>query len=105
MQYVADVGNGMFIGIAEVNDKWQVRTEKPLKDGLATSTKTFTTKARMLRYVTRKTGKLPFIDGLTDPMSKKTTLTKKYDGVIIFTAIDPELVKVQIKNGREESGK
>ena len=94
MQYVADAGNGMFIGVAEVNGKWQVRTEKPKEDGMSVSIKTFTKASRMLRYVTRKTGKLPFIDGLTDPMSKKTTLTKQYDAVIMFTAVDPEVVKI-----------
>ena len=95
MQYIADVGNGVFIGIARVNDKWKVRTEKPVEGSVVTSTKTFTKVSKMLRYVTRKTGKLPFIDGLTDSMSKKTMLTAKYEDVMMFTKVDPQLVKVR----------
>jgi hypothetical protein len=95
MQYIADVGNGMFIGIARVNDKWKVRTEKPVEGSVVTSTKTFTKVSKMLRYVTRKTGKLPFIDGLTDSMSKKTILTAQYEDVMMFTKVDPKLVKVR----------
>ena len=95
MQYIADVGNGVFIGIARVNDKWKVRTEKPIECSVVTSTKTFTKVSKMLRYVTRKTGKLPFIDGLTDSMSKKTMLTAKYEDVMMFTKVDPQLVKVR----------
>jgi hypothetical protein len=95
MQYIADVGNGMFIGIARVNDKWKVRTEKPVEGSVVTSTKTFTKVSKMLRYVTRKTGKLPFIDGLTDSMSKKTILTTQYEDVMVFTKVDPKLVKVR----------
>ena len=55
MQYIADVGNGVFIGIARVNDKWKVRTEKPIEGSVVTSTKTFTKVSKMLRYVTRRT--------------------------------------------------
>ena len=94
MQYIADVGNGMVIGIAKVNDKWKVRTEKTVEGSVVTSKKTFTKVSRMLRYVTRKTGKLPFIDGLTDSMSKKTMLTAQYEDVMMFTKVDPKLVKV-----------
>ncbi len=97
MQYIADVGNGMFIGVAEVNGKWQVRTERPVNDGVAVSVKTFTKANRMLRDVTRKTGKLPFMDGLTDPMSKKTTMTKQYDSILMFTVVDPEVFKLIAK--------
>ena len=95
MQYIADVGNGMVIGIDKVNDKWKVRTEKPVEGSVVTSKKTFTKVSRMLRYVTRKTGKLPFIDGLTDSMSKKTMLTAQYEGVMMFTKVDPKLEKVR----------
>jgi hypothetical protein len=102
MQYIADVGNGMFIGIARVNDKWKVRTEKPVEGSVVTSTKTFTKVSRMLRYVTRKTGKLPFIDGLTDSMSNKTMLTNRFDAVIMFTEIDPDLVRMSIENVKEK---
>ena len=102
MQYVADVGNGMFIGIAEVNGKYRVRTEKPVEDSVVVSTKTFTKVSKMLRYVTRKTGKLPFIHGLTDPMSKKTMLTKQFDAVIMFTEIDPDLVRMSVENVKDK---
>ena len=95
MQYIADVGNGVFIGIARVNDKWKVRTEKPVEGSVVTSTKTFTKVSKMLRYVTRKTGKLPFIEGLTASMSKKTMLTAQYEDVMMFTKVDPKLVKVR----------
>ena len=95
MQYIADVGNGVFIGIAEINGKYRVRTEKPVEGSVVTSTKTFTKVSKMLRYVTRKTGKLPFIDGLTDSMSKKTILTAQYEDVMMFTKVDPKLVKVR----------
>ena len=105
MQYIADVGNGMVIGIDKVNDKWKVRTEKPVEGSVVTSKKTFTKVSRMLRYVTRKTGKLPFIDGLTDSMSKKTMLTKRFDAVIMFTEIDPDLVRTSIDNGGEKRTK
>ena len=105
MQYVADVGNGMFIGIAEINGKYRVRTEKPVEDSVVVSTKTFTKVSKMLRYVTRKTGKLPFIHGLTDPMRKKTMLTKRCDAVIMFTENDPDLVRTSIDNGGEKRTK
>ena len=102
MQYIADVGNGMVIGIDKVNDKWKVRTEKPVEGSVVTSKKTFTKTSRMLRYVTRKTGKLPFIDGLTDSMSKKTMLTEQYEDVMMFTAIDQDLVRMSIENVKKK---
>ena len=103
MQYIADVGDGMFIGIVDANGKWQVKTEKPIGDDVSVSTKTFTTKARMLRYITRKMGKLPFIDGLTDTMSRKTSMVGKYEDVVYFHAVDPEEVKSILKEKNSAS--
>jgi len=97
MQYIADVGDGMLIGIADVNGKWTVKTEKPIGDDVSVSTKTFTTKTRMLRYVTRKMGKLPFIEGLTDTMSRKTSMVGKYEDVVYFHEVSPEEVKSILK--------
>lgn len=81
MRKITATDNGLSILIQEAaNSRWIVTTEK---NGRA-KTKTCKTTAKMLRYITRVTEKLPFIPSLTAEMSRKGEMINRYNDVLFY---------------------
>ena len=78
--FMADLGSGDCMFLVKDAPVWKVVT---LKNGKVTN-KTCKTDARMLRYVRRKTGKLPIIPTLEKKSLLKESWNESDDEFIIF---------------------
>ena len=78
--FIADLGRGDFMFLIKDAPTWKVTT---FKNGRVIN-KTCPTDARMLRYVRRKTGKLPIIPSMEKKTLLKGSWNESDDEFIIF---------------------
>ena len=78
--FMAELGNGDYMFLVKEDPKWKVVS---FKGGRVVS-HTCTTDARMLRYVRRKTGKLPIIPTMEKKTLLKGSWNESDDEFIIF---------------------
>jgi hypothetical protein len=80
--FFADLGKGDYMFLIKDAPKWKVVSFSG-KNGIVTN-KTCKTDARMLRYIRRKTGKLPIIPSMEKKIVLKESWNESDDEFIIF---------------------
>ena len=78
--FIAELGKGDYMFLIKDAPKWKVIS---FKNGIVTN-KTCKSDSRMLRYVRRKTGKLPIIPSLEVKTVLKESWNESDDEFIIF---------------------
>ena len=78
--FIAELGMGDYMFLIKEAPKWKVVS---FKDGRVIN-KTCKTDARMLRYIRRKTGKLPIVPTMEKITLRKVSWEESDDDFIIF---------------------